>query len=176
VDPLDGTINFARGIEEYAVSIALCRDGQIILGVIYQPALNRLLVAEKGKGAFLNDQRLTLKGESELVNCLAVTDNTSNLEARRFNFEMLGKVAAAVRHVRIFGSASLHLARIAQSQFDFYFKSRFNYWDVAAGVLIVQEAGGVVTDMEGRQLTRESKTILVSNSEIHVKALKLLAS
>lgn len=175
VDPLDGTINYARGIEEYAVSIALCRNGEIILGVIFQPALDRLLVAEKGRGAYLNGEPLTLSDEAELRNCLAATDTSSNLEARRYNFELLVKVAAAVRHVRIFGSTSLHLARIAQGQIDFYYKTRCNYWDVAAGALMVQEAGGIVTDMQGQPLTRESKTILAGTSAIHAKALNLLA-
>lgn len=175
IDPLDGTINYARGIEEYAVSIALCKNDQPILGVIYQPVLGKLLVAEKGKGAYLNGDRLTIAGESELANCLAATDTTSSLEARRYNFEVLSRVAAAVRHVRIFGSTSLHLARIAQSQIDFYFKAHCNYWDVAAGIIIVEESGGKVTDMEGRLFTRESDTILVATNTVHPKALKLLA-
>lgn len=176
IDPLDGTINYARGIEEYAISIALSKNDQIILGVIYQPALNRLLVAEKGKGTFVNNGRLTILGESELSNCIAATDTTSNLEARSLNFEMLTRVAAAVRHVRIFGSSSLHLARIAQGQIDFYYKAHCNYWDVAAGTLIIQEAGGVVTDMQGQPLSPKSKTILAAASAIHDKALSLLAA
>jgi myo-inositol-1(or 4)-monophosphatase len=174
IDPLDGTINYSRGIEEYAVSIALCKNDEIILGVIFQPALDRMLVAEKGKGAYLNDKPITLSGEIDLTNCLAATDTTSNLAARRYNFEILATVADAVRHVRIFGSSSLHLARIAQGQIDFYYKAHCNYWDVAAGVLILQEVGGVVTDMDGQLLTRESQTVLAGTSAIHAKALDLL--
>jgi myo-inositol-1(or 4)-monophosphatase len=174
IDPLDGTINYARGIEEYAVSIALSKNDQLIVGVIYQPVLRKMFVAERGKGVYLNDERLTISGESALPNCLVATDTTSNLEARRSNFEILTKVAAAVRHVRIFGSSSLHLARVAQGQLDFYYKGHCNYWDVAAGVLVVQEAGGVVTDMEGQPFTRESKTILVATNTTHSKALSLL--
>lgn len=175
IDPLDGTINYARGIEEYAVSIALCKRDEIVLGVIYQPALGKMLVAEKGEGAFLNDKRLSLTGESELVDCLAATDTTSNLDLRRRNFELLANVASAVRHVRLFGSTSLHLGRIAQSQIDFYFKTHINFWDVAAGTLILQEAGGIVTDIDGRPLTAKSKTILAATKVIHPKALSLLA-
>src|SRR6266540_758437 len=175
IDPLDGTINYARGIEEYAVSIALCKNGQPILGVIYQPVLDKLFVAEKGKGAYLNGDKLNMGGESELANCLAATDTTSNLEARSYNFEVLSRVASAVRHVRIFGSSSLHLARIAQGQIDFYFKAHCNYWDVAAGIVIIEESGGRVSDMEGQPLTRESDTILVATSIIYPEALNLLA-
>jgi myo-inositol-1(or 4)-monophosphatase len=174
IDPLDGTINYTRGIEEYAVSIALCKNGEPILGVIYQPTLDRLVVAEKDGGAYLNGTKLTMNGESELANCLAATDTTSNLKARSYNFELLRKVADAVRHVRIFGSTSLHLARTAQSQIDFYFKTNCNYWDVAAGILIVEESGGTVTDMEGRPFTRESATILVGAGGIHAEALRLV--
>jgi myo-inositol-1(or 4)-monophosphatase len=176
IDPLDGTINYARGIEEYAVSIALCKNGQPILGVIYQPALDKLFVAERGKGAYLNGDKLNMGGESGLANCLAATDTTSNLEARRYNFEVLCKVASAVRHVRIFGSSSLHLARIAQGQIDFYFKAHCNYWDVAAGIVIIEESGGKVSDMKGQPLTRESDTILVATSIIYPEALNLLAA
>lgn len=174
VDPLDGTINYARNIEEYAVSIALLKNEEVILGVIFQPTLDQMFVAEKGKGAQLNGKPITVTGETELANCLAATDNTSKLEARHRNFEILPKVADAVRHVRIFGSTSLHLARIAQSQLDFYYKVRFNYWDIAAGILILQEAGGIITDMQGRPLTRKSQTILAGTSAIHAKALALL--
>jgi myo-inositol-1(or 4)-monophosphatase len=84
IGPLDGTINYARGIEEYAVSIALCKNDETILGVIFQPALDRMLVAEKGKGAYLNGIPITLSGEIDLTNCLAATDTTSSLEARRY--------------------------------------------------------------------------------------------
>lgn len=174
IDPLDGTINYARGIEEYAVSIALCKNDQPILGVIYQPAPDKLWVAEKGEGAYLDDDKLVITGELELANCLAATDTTSNLEARRYNFEILSKVAGAVRHVRIFGSSSLHLARIAQGQIDFYYKAHCNFWDVAAGALIVKEAGGTVTDMKGQPFTRESDTILVASSTVHSKAFELV--
>jgi myo-inositol-1(or 4)-monophosphatase len=174
IDPLDGTINYARGIEEYAVSIALCKNNEIILGVLYQPVQDRLLVAEKGKGAYVNGERMTLSGESELADCLAATDTTSDLKARRLNLETFTEVAAAVRHVRIFGSTALHLGRLAQGQIDFYFKYHCNYWDVAAGILIVQEAGGVVTDIHGKAFTREGATILAGTAAIHAKALRLL--
>jgi myo-inositol-1(or 4)-monophosphatase len=176
VDPLDGTINYSRGIEEFCISLALSQHGKTILGVIYHPVLKQLFVAEKGKGAYLNGQKLEVSGEAKLVNCLAATDNTSHLEDRRKNFNLLTKVADEVRQIRVFGSAALHLVRVAQGQLDFYFKLRYNHWDYAAAALIVQEARGIVTDMNGRPLTRDSKSILAASSAIHSQALTLLKS
>jgi len=174
VDPLDGTINYSRGIEEFCISIALSKRGQTILGVIYHPLRNQLFVAEKGKGAYLNGERLAVSSETELVNCLAATDNTSHLEDRRKNFMLLTKVADEVRQVRVFGSAALHLARVAEGQLDFYFKLRYNHWDYAAAALVIQEAGGVVTDINGQPLTRDSNSILAASSAIHSQAKALL--
>jgi myo-inositol-1(or 4)-monophosphatase len=176
VDPLDGTINYARGIEEYCISIALSQHSETILGVIYHPALKQLFVAEKGKGAYLNGRKLEVSSEANLVNCLAATDNTSHLKYRRKNFRLLTKVADEVRQIRVFGSAALHLVRVAQGQLDFYFKLRYNYWDFAAAALIVQEAGGIVTDVNGQPLTRDSKTILAASGAIHSQAMALLKS
>lgn len=174
VDPLDGTINYARGIEQFCISIALSRNGETILGVVYHPLLRQLFVAEKSKGAYLNGRKLEVSNEAELPNCLVATDNTSHLEDRRRNFTLLVRVADEVRQVRIFGSAALHLVRIAQGQLDFYFKLRYNHWDYAAASLIIQEAGGIVTDMNGQHLTRDSKSILAATSSIHSRAIMLL--
>ncbi len=174
IDPLDGTINYARGIEEFCVSIALSQRGQTILGVVYHPVRQQLFVAEKSKGAYLNGQRLEVSHETKLVNCLAATDNTSHLEDRHKNFSLLMAVADEVRQIRVFGSAALHLVRVAQGQLDFYFKLRYNHWDFAAAALIVQEAGGVVMDIDGRPLTRNSKSIFAASSAIHPQAMALL--
>ena len=174
IDPLDGTINYARGIEEYCISIALSHNDQIVLGLVYHPKLDRLFVAEKGKGAFLNDRRLEVSEEGDLVNCLAATDNTSHLDYRRQNMRLLAKVADEVRHVRILGSGALHMARLAQGQLDFYFKMHYNHWDSAAGTLIVREAGGIVTDIKGKPLNRHSSSILAANAAVHKRALQLL--
>lgn len=176
VDPLDGTINYSRGIEEFCISIALSQHGQTILAVVYQPVLQQLFVAEKGKGAYLNGQKLEVSSETKLVNCLAATDNTSHLEDRRKNFSLLTKVADEVRQIRVFGSAALHLIRVAQGQLDFYFKLRYNHWDYAAAALIVQEAGGIVTDVNGQPLTRDSTSILATSGAIYPQAMALLKS
>jgi myo-inositol-1(or 4)-monophosphatase len=174
IDPVDGTINFSRHIEEYCISIALSRNGQIILGVIYQPALEKMFIAEKDKGAYLNGERLKVSANDKLINCLAGTDMiSSELSARELNSKLFLEISPVVRHMRIFGSSALHMARLAQGQLDFYFKLHYNHWDYAAGTLIVQEAGGTVTDAGGKPIDRNSESILASNSAIHSDALAI---
>jgi myo-inositol-1(or 4)-monophosphatase len=174
IDPIDGTINFARHIEEYCISIALSENGKLILGVIYQPALDKLFVAEKGQGAYLNGKRITVSTETELINSIVATDISSRVEMRKPTFATLQGFSGKVRHVRNFGSAALHLARLAEGQLDVYYKPSFNYWDYAAGALIIQEAGGEVTDFEGNPLKEDSKNIVASNQALHQLALKII--
>ncbi len=144
------------------------------MGLIYQPALDKLFVAEKGKGAFLNQTKIAVSHESELIKSLIATDSSSKIDKREDSFAVLSKICADVRHIRIFGSCALHMSRVAQGQLDFYYKSGFNYWDYAAGMLIVEAAGGKVTDFDGNPITQNSKNILASNSLLHEKALKLI--
>jgi myo-inositol-1(or 4)-monophosphatase len=167
IDPVDGTINFARHIEEYCISIALSRNGELILGVIYQPALDKMFVAERGAGAYLNDKKLAVSTETELVDSLVATDLTSNMEKRKLTFDIMAQLSAQVRHVRIFGSCALHLARVAEGQLDFYYKTRLNYWDYAAGIVLVEEAGGKITDFAGNPIREDSADIAVSNTLLH---------
>lgn len=172
IDPIDGTINFSRHIEEYCVSIALSHKGKILLAVLYAPAMRQLIVAEAGKGAYLNDQRITVSSENKLINCLVVTDNSSNIEDRKRNIATLQELAPQVRHTRIFGSAAWCMGRVAQGQIDLYYKYAFNYWDYAAGILIVQEAGGTVTDMDGQPITIDSQNIVATNGPMHHEMLE----
>jgi myo-inositol-1(or 4)-monophosphatase len=174
IDPIDGTINFSRHIEEYCVSIALTFKGEIILGVIYQPETDKLYVAEKSKGAYLNGKKINVSTESELINCIMATDNSSKTESRQDNFDILSRICTSVRHVRIFGSCALHLGRLAEGQIDFYYKTNFNYWDFAAGIIIVQEAGGKVSDLEGNEVDENSTSLVAANTSIHDKVLDLI--
>jgi myo-inositol-1(or 4)-monophosphatase len=174
IDPLDGTVNYAKGIDEYGISIALDRDQKTILGVIGRPSHRQLFVAEKGSGAYLNGEQLTVSSETALINCLAGTDTTSN--SRKQNFEILANLANKVRQVRIFGSSALAMARLAEGQIDVYYKAHYNHWDYAAGVLIAQEAGATVTDFEGQEITPNSKNIIVANNTaIHQQVADLIA-
>jgi myo-inositol-1(or 4)-monophosphatase len=174
VDPLDGTINFSRGITEFSVSIAVSRNDELVFGLVYEPVSDRIFVAEKGTGAMMNGERIRVSDERNLVNTLLATDNTSNIPNRIRNFRLLEQVCANVRHVRIFGSSALHLARIAAGEIDAYYKIDCNYWDNAAGILILREAGGMVTDMNGVDISLKSDTIVATNESVHEELLKLL--
>jgi myo-inositol-1(or 4)-monophosphatase len=176
IDPIDGTINFAKHSDEYAISLAYSYRDVVLVGLVYQPALNNLFIAEKGKGAFLNNKPLSVSSEKEVINCLAATDNTGTKEMQIKTFQILTRISTEVRHVRIFGSIALHLAKVAAGQLDFYFKPKLHYWDSAAGALLIEEAGGKVTDLAGNKFTENSEKtgILASNGAVHEKALKLL--
>ena len=174
IDPIDGTINFSRQIEEYCISIAVEHRGKLILGLIYQPALDNLYIAEKGKGAYLNGKRITVSDEKEVISMLLATDSSSKIDTRIRNYEILAKACKEVRHIRIFGSGALHLAKIAFGNIDIYYKTKANYWDYASGALLVKEAGGIVTDFQGNKFSRTSKGIVASNGKTHTKILKML--
>ena len=174
VDPLDGTINFSRGISEYCVSIACARRGELLAGVVYDPVNGRLYEAQRGGGALCNGRKLSVSVEPDLLSSLVACDNSSKLEARMKTFDALTRLAAHVRHVRILGSGALHLARLAEGQLDGYFKMRSNFWDYAAGVLLVTEAGGRVTDVAGKAFGCDSREIVASNGRVHEALLKAL--
>lgn len=174
VDPLDGTVNFSRAITEYCISVALERRGTIILGLLHDPAVGHVWLAEKDQGVTRDDVPVAASTVTDLSDMLLATDNSLNRKARQSNFETLAKICNQVRHVRIMGSGALHLARIANGEIDAYFKTKFNYWDYAAGILMVKEAGGSVTDFQGKPLTGASKSIVASNGKAHRELLAAL--
>lgn len=175
VDPLDGTISFVRGIEEYCVSIGLLYNHKPILGVVYQPYGDKLYCAEKGKGSYLNNKKIQVSKTDILIASILTSDNGQDIPARQENFNILARICTKVRHTRIFGSSALHLAKIAEGKTDIYMKSVFNYWDIGAGQLLITEAGGKVTDLNGKTLTERSIGIIASNGILHgeyVRAVK----
>jgi myo-inositol-1(or 4)-monophosphatase len=174
IDPIDGTINFARGLEDYCVSIGLQHKGKIIMGMIYQPVTGKLYTAEKGHGSFLNGNKIHVSKETEIINTLIATDNTSKNEKQLTNFQLLQKISTQFRQIRIYGSVAIHLVKIAEGKLDIYFKNGFNYWDCAAALLILEEAGGSVTDFDGNDFSAESKNILATNGLVHQDMLELL--
>ena len=175
VDPLDGTINFSRGLDEYCISIAVEKNNETILGLIYQPHLNKTYLAEKGKGAFLNEKKLHVSNESEMINMMLYMGSTSNIKYRIKSFQVLSKVCGQVRNIRMFGSGSLELSKIAAGQLDIYFKLlRAHYWDYAPGILLVEEAGGMATDLAGDKFTKHSNFCVVSNGKKHQELLDIL--
>ncbi|MGN6149224.1 MAG: inositol monophosphatase family protein [Rhizomicrobium sp.] len=175
IDPLDGTTNFLHGIPHFAISIALERDGQLVSGVIYNPISDDMFTAEKGHGAFLNDNRLRVAARKDLKNSLAATGIPfmGKPGHERFSAE-LSAAMAVTTGVRRFGSAALDLAWVAAGRYDAFWERGLKAWDIAAGVLMVREAGGVVSDLNNQQKMLETGDVLASNEALHGQYLKLL--
>jgi len=174
VDPLDGTTNFAHGFPAFNVSIGLARNGQPIAGVVYDPTRRETFSAERGAGAYLDNHRLHVSGCKSLGASLASTGFPSRKRAHNVNIHFYYQLAMASHGVRRTGSAALDLAYVAAGRLDFFWEFGLNPWDVAAGVLLVTEAGGRVSDMHGapHSLT-ESETILADNGLLHDQALEI---
>ena len=177
VDPLDGTTNFLHGIPQFAISIALEREGVIIAGLIYNPANDELFLAERGKGTFLNDTRLRVAGRRRLadsvITCGLPHIGRGDLELSR---RELTAVQEHVAGLRRFGSAALDLAWVAAGRFDGYWEHNLSPWDMAAGILLVREAGGFVTDLDGSDAMFAKGDIIAGNETIHRELLSLLQS
>lgn len=175
IDPIDGTTNFMHGIPLFAISVALERDGELVAGVIYNPAMDELFVAEKGKGAYLNDRRLRVAARPELddtVICCGVP-HFGRGDHAGFLRE-LSAVQGKVAGIRRSGAASLDLAWVAAGRFDGFWERGLSPWDVAAGILLVREAGGIVTDLDNRYAMFETGSIIAANDRLHPKLLKLV--
>jgi myo-inositol-1(or 4)-monophosphatase len=175
VDPLDGTTNFLHGIPHFAISIALQREGTIIAGLIYNPANDDLFLAEKGKGAFLNDQRIRVAGRNMLnesiVACGLPHIGRGNFELSRAELTALQPQVAGFRRN---GAAALDLAWVAAGRFDAFWERNLSAWDMAAGIIMVREAGGYVVDLDGADNMLSSGSILAGNESIQRQLLKIL--
>jgi myo-inositol-1(or 4)-monophosphatase len=177
IDPLDGTTNFLHGIPIFCISLALERDGQIVAGVIFNPVMNELYVAERGGGAFLNDRRLRVAGRNQLADAVIATGIPHLGRPRHAEFiKKLDKVMIEVAGVRRNGAAALDLAWVAAGRFDGYWEDGLHPWDVAAGMLLVREAGGFVSDLSGGDKIFETNGICAGNEHIQRKLLGVLAS
>ncbi|WP_343312744.1 inositol monophosphatase family protein [Brucella sp. BE17] len=175
VDPLDGTTNFLHGIPVFAVSIALERQGQIVAGVIYNPAMDELYTAERGGGAFLNDRRLRVAARNKLVDCVIGTGIPHLGRGHHGHYLVeLRNIMAETAGVRRIGSASLDLAYVAAGRLDGFWEDGLNPWDVGAAMLMIREAGGFVSDKVGGQDIFDKKSIVAGNEAIHAALLKTL--
>jgi myo-inositol-1(or 4)-monophosphatase len=168
VDPLDGTTNFLHSNPMFAISIGLEREGQLIAGVIYNPASDELFTAEKGKGAYMNDRRLRVAARKSLADCLVTTGipHRGRDNHPRFLKEM-SVLMQEVAGIRRSGSAALDLAFVAAGRFDAYWERNLKPWDLAAGIVIVREAGGSVSDLAGKDKFLENGDILAANMTLH---------
>ena len=175
VDPLDGTLNFLHGIPHFAISIALERAGDIVAGLIYDPLRDEMFFAERGKRSEVNDRRLRVSGRSRLVDSVLATGIPFHGRAHHPAYlEMLANVAEEIAGVRRFGSAALDLAYVAAGRYDGFWETGLSPWDIAAGVLIVREAGGYVSEIEGGHKMMDSGSVLAANDHLHLAIGKLL--
>jgi len=177
VDPLDGTTNFLHGVPLFCIAIALEREDEIVAGVVYNPILDELYTAERGQGAFLNNRRLRVASRRSLADCLIATGIPHRGRAGAHP-RFLAQCAALMRQVagiRRTGAAAIDLAWVAAGRFDGYLDHDLGPWDVAAGTLLVREAGGHVTDGKGGKSMLENGSIVAGNPGVHRAVLDLLA-
>ncbi|MFQ5581487.1 MAG: inositol monophosphatase family protein [Mariprofundaceae bacterium] len=177
IDPLDGTTNFIHGYPHFAVSIAAWRDGRPLLGVIHDPMRNETFEAQNGSGAFLNRRRLRVSREGKLANALFASGLPPY---RREHLEMFQKrmhacMKAADGHRRS-GSAALDLAYVASGRLDVYWEAGLRPWDIAAGIILIQEAGGMVTNLDGATAALERGDVMASNTKLHDAFIGLLSN
>jgi len=176
IDPLDGTTNFLHGLPIFAVSIGLEREGQLIAGVIYNPATDDMYVAEKGQGAWHNNRRLRVAARrdfaSALVGC-GIPPLGRATQHPRFKLE-LAAVMARCGNLRRMGAASLDLAMVAAGRLDCFWERGLSPWDIAAGIVLVREAGGYVSDADGGELDMDNGSICVGNEQMHRALLSAL--
>jgi myo-inositol-1(or 4)-monophosphatase len=174
VDPLDGTTNFAHAYPCFCVSIALERAGQIEIGVVYDPMRDEMFAAERGGGTTLNGRRILVSAVAELNSAMLCTGFPYDVRERPHFALDFTNFTMAAQAVRRDGSAALDLAYVACGRFDGFWEDGLNPWDVAAGVLLIQEAGGVVTDFSGGPLNIYTPKVLVSNGQIHEQMIRVL--
>jgi len=175
IDPIDGTMNFLNGIPQFAISIAYEEDNEIICGVIFNPITNEMFCAEKGNGAYLNNTRIRVSNKKKLKDALLVTGgpNGASKIKNKIYSEYIN-VSNNVSSVRKFGSAALDMAYVACGRFDGYWQRELNYWDIAAGVIILREAGGFIDFFEDDLSYPLKKNVLASNSNIHQELKELI--
>ncbi|MBI1216881.1 MAG: inositol monophosphatase [Alphaproteobacteria bacterium] len=176
VDPLDGTTNFLHGIPHWSISIALEKDGEILAGVVYDPIKDELFTAEKGMGAFLNNKRLRVSPRHMADAMIAIGGARPGAKNYEIFMAEIDAVMPHVSGVRRMGSAALDICYVAAGRFDGFFERHLSPWDVAAGSLIVKEAGGYSTDMEGGKDCVYGKSFLTGSPNVHAGLLKQLKS
>jgi len=176
VDPLDGTTNFLHGIPQFAINIALERDGAIVAGLTYNPISDEMFLAEKGQGAYLNDRRLRVAARRDLSQAVVATGvpHLGRPGHKEFQAEMAA-LMPQVAGIRRSGSAALDMAYVAAGRYDAYWEAALAPWDLAAGLILVREAGGYVSDLDGKDQVLKSGTVLAANDTLHAPLQRLLA-
>ncbi len=175
IDPIDGTTNFTHGFPFYAISLALEQNGKPILGIVYNPAQGEFFCAQRGKGAFLNGKRISVSRQKDLKKSLLMTGFSYKLgKSMEQNLKHFRNFLLASQAVRRAGAASLDLCYVACGRLEGFWELDLYPWDTGAGWLIVEEAGGEVTDFRGNKYNNNSKQILATNGKVHNQMLKIL--
>jgi myo-inositol-1(or 4)-monophosphatase len=175
IDPLDGTTNFLHGVPQFCISVGLERDGQVVAGVIYDPIKDELFIAERGQGAYLNNRRIRVAARTDLADA-AITAGMPNV-GRGNQPRFLGELAAVMARcaaIRSYGSAALDLAYVASGRADGYWERDLKTWDLAAGLIILREAGAFVSDADGRDDPLAAKSVACGNEVVHRELVGLL--
>ncbi|EMH80430.1 inositol monophosphatase/fructose-1,6-bisphosphatase family protein [alpha proteobacterium HIMB114] len=174
IDPIDGTSNFMHGIPHFAISIALEKNGEVISGIVCDPIKNETFYAEKGRGAYLNNRRIRVSSRKSLDKVIGLygCPPMIKIDGNKF-FDQIKKASSKIHKLRNYGSAALDFAYVAAGRADFAWYDHLNYWDYAAGKIILLEAGGTITDFTGKSFVKQKETF-ISNSYIHDEVIKIL--
>ena len=175
IDPLDGTTNFLHGLPHFAISIALEDAGELVAAVVYDPVKDDLFYSERGKGAFLNDRRIRASGRQHLNTALIATGIPFKGRGDHDSFSAaLAAIMAETAGVRRWGAATLDLAYVAAGRYDGFWERTLKPWDIAAGILLVREAGGYVTNLAGKPVDLQEGSVLAANDSLHAPLSRLL--
>lgn len=174
VDPIDGTTNFVHGVPFVAVSVGVITDTETKYGVVYNPILNELYSAETGKGAYCNGSHIRVSETVSLINSLIASGFPYKKDNLPYLMKILEEVLKATRGIRRAGAASLDLCYTARGIYDLYYETRLQPWDMAGGMIIVREAGGIVTKLDGGYHDMDSDSLIASNGLLHIEFLNLL--
>jgi len=175
IDPLDGTTNFLHGIPHFAISIALEQEGQLVAGVVYDPVKDEMFWAERGRGAFMNDRRMRVSARSDLSRAVLATGIPHHGRGDHGEFlAIVQEMMARTMGIRRYGAAALDLAYVAAGRYEGFWELDLHPWDIAAGTVLVREAGGYVSDYAGRDRAMESGEVLAGNDQLHATLSKLI--
>ena len=176
IDPIDGTSNFLHGIPHFAMSVALEHEKEIICGIVYDPIKDEMFAAEKNNGSYVNNKRMRVSARSKLKECIIFSGGPRyESKNKELVFEEYKKFSLKVNTaIRKLGSASLDMAYVAAGRCDGFWQRDLNYWDIAAGIILIKESGGLVTDFKGENEYIQNKTILVTNSKINKEMMQIL--
>lgn len=174
IDPIDGTVNYYHRMNPYRVGICLLENKQLVLNVLYDPTKDELYIAQKGKGAFLNDTKMQVSANADIKNSVVLANLSSRREPRVATLKIIEKMFGEVMRMRVYGSSLAQMSYIATGKADAFFDVSIKPWDFLPAVLLIEEAGGKVTDIKGGEITPESTSVIATNGKVHDQILKLL--